>query len=170
MNFRTMVIAAAFLTIMATSVQVALGQTTLRVNEDADTKTAVRPLGQPRLLDNSAADTKTAVRPFSTYIASDSELMSLGQAWQVTECCGWTGTWTRRSGTNVFDARWRHTNGTTAQDVITLTSWNKTTNQVVLKRQGLNGTYQGRLDPSGRTITQGTASWYPAGQAWSARY
>jgi len=101
--------------------------------------------------------------------ATTAELLSLGSAWQVTEG-QWSGTWTRRPGTNVFDARWRHTNGSRAQDVITLLSWNKSTNEVVLQRQKLSGAYRGKLNPSARTVTGGTASWYRPGETWSARY
>lgn len=115
-----------------------------------------------------ADDDKGTVGSLSGRTASDT--LTLGSVWQVTECCGWSGTWTRRAGTNTFDARWRHTNGSQAQDVITLQSWNKTTNEVVLKRQNLNGTYRAKLNPSARTLTNGTASWYPAGEKWSARY
>jgi hypothetical protein len=117
---------------------------------------------------NPADDPKGPVGSLSGRTASD--LLTLGSVWQVQECCGWSGTWTRRAGTNTFDARWRHTNGSQAQDVITLQSWNKATNEVVLKRQNLNGTYKATLNLQARTLTNGTASWYPAGEKWSARY
>lgn len=117
---------------------------------------------------NPADDPKGPVGSLSGRTSSD--LLTLGSVWQVQECCGWSGTWTRRAGTNTFDARWRHTNGSQAQDVITLQSWNKATNEVVLKRQSLNGTYRATLNPSARTLANGTASWYPAGEKWSARY
>ena len=103
-------------------------------------------------------------------VASMNDMMSLGSIWQVTECCGWSGTWTRRAGTNTFDAKWRHTNGSQAQDVITLQSWNKATNEIVLQRPSINGTYRATVNPATRSITSGTASWYPAGEKWSARY
>jgi hypothetical protein len=115
-----------------------------------------------------AADQKEPMR-IGLY-ASAGEMMSLGSVWQVTECCGWSGTWTRRAGTNTFDARWRHTNGSQAQDVITLQSWSKTSNEIVLQRPSINGTYRATVNPSARTLTDGTASWYPAGEKWSARY
>jgi hypothetical protein len=117
---------------------------------------------------NPADDPKGPVGSLSGRTASD--LLTLGSVWQVTECCGWTGTWTRRAGTNTFDARWRHTNGSQAQDVITLQSWNRATNEVVLARPSINGTYRATVNPSARTLTNGTASWYPAGEKWSARY
>ena len=116
-----------------------------------------------------ADDDKGRVGSLSGRMTS-SDMMLLGSVWQVTECCGWTGTWTRRAGTNTFDARWRNTNGSQAQDVITLLSWNKTTNEVVLQRPSINGTYRATVNPAARTITRGTATWYPAGEKWSARY
>ena len=103
-----------------------------------------------------------------TIYATQAELLSLGTVWQVTEADGWTGTWTRRAGKNVFDAKWRHSNGTTAQDVITLVSWNKTTGKITLKRQ--MGEYSGTLNVQNRRITQGTTTWYARGQTWSASY
>ena len=125
------------------------------------------PIGS-RMATPPADDPKGPVGSLSGRTSSD--LLTLGSVWQVQECCGWSGTWTRRAGTNTFDARWRHTNGSQAQDVITLQSWNKATGEVVLKRQNLNGTYRATLNPSARTMTNGTASWYPAGEKWSARY
>ncbi|NPV03534.1 MAG: hypothetical protein HPY67_02255 [Syntrophaceae bacterium] len=121
---------------------------------------------------NPADDPKGPVGSLTgrTAGATTADLLSLGSVWQVQECCGWSGTWTRRAGTNVFDAKWRHTNGSQAQDVITLQSWNKATNEVVLKRQNLNGTYKATVNPAARTLTNGSASWYPAGEKWSARY
>jgi hypothetical protein len=117
---------------------------------------------------NVADDPKGPVGSLSGRTASD--MLTLGSVWQVAECCGWSGTWTRRAGTNTFDARWRHTNGSQAQDVITLLSWNRTTNEIVLQRPSINGTYKATVNPAARTITRGTATWYPAGQTWSARY
>ena len=117
---------------------------------------------------NPADDPKGPVGSLSGRTAGD--LLTLGSVWQVTECCGWSGTWTRRAGTNVFDARWRHTNGSQAQDVITLQSWNRATNEVVLVRPSIKGTYRATVNPSARTLTNGTASWYPAGEKWSARF
>lgn len=116
---------------------------------------------------NSADDDKG---PVSGMFSSQTDMQSLGSVWKVTECCGWTGTWTRRAGTNTFDAKWRHTNGTTAQDVIILQSWNKYDGKIILKRQAINGTYAGKIDTRNRKITGGTASWYKAGDTWSATY
>jgi hypothetical protein len=43
--------------------------------------------------------------PLSTSPAS-ADLKSLGKVWHTTEAGGWTGTWTRRGDTSVFDAVW----------------------------------------------------------------
>lgn len=101
-------------------------------------------------------------------LASQSELMGLGNVWSVNECCGWVGTWTRRPGSNQFNAQWRHTNGTVVSDTITLAEWNKSNNQVLLIRQGNNGRYRATYSPQSRTLIGGTTSWYPAGATWSA--
>ncbi len=101
-------------------------------------------------------------------LASQNELMALGNIWSVNECCGWTGTWTRRPGTNLFNAMWRHTNGTVVNDTITLAEWNKANNQVLLVRHGVNGTYRATYNPSARSLSGGNASWYPAGASWNA--
>jgi hypothetical protein len=92
----------------------------------------------------------------------------LGNTWQVTECCGWSGTWTRRPNTNTFDAVWRHTNGAGATGVVELRSWNRMTNEVTIYRQAMNGYYKAIYNPAGRTLINGTTTWYPAGQGWSA--
>ncbi len=123
-------------------------------------------------MDNAAQaqDEKPPVRSFfgATQLASQSELLGLGNVWSVNECCGWTGTWTRRAGSNLFNAQWRHTNGTVVSDTITLAEWNKANNQVLLKRQGNSGTYRATYNPQSRTLSGGTTSWYPAGATWSA--
>ncbi len=100
-------------------------------------------------------------------LASPQELLRLGVSWRVQECCGWTGVWTRRPGTQVFDASWRHTNGTVVRGVLTLVSWNKRSGEVVLDRPGV-GTYRGTLQAATGTIAQGRTTWYPAGATWSA--
>jgi hypothetical protein len=125
---------------------------------------------RPAANTNASDDVKGVVGlpSSSTLQASQNELMTLGNVWSVNECCGWTGTWTRRPGTNQFGATWRHTNGTVVNDTITLAGWNKGNYQVVLTRQGNNGTYRATYNPAARSMTAGTASWYPAGASWSA--
>ena len=36
------------------------------------------------------------------------ESQALGRVWDVTECCGWSGVWTRRGMSNVFDSVLEH--------------------------------------------------------------
>jgi hypothetical protein len=89
----------------------------------------------------------------------------LGNTLTVKEVAGesvYDGTWTRRSGTDVFDAVW---NGS-VQDVIEIESVNG--NQIVFYRYGNKGRYYGTLSADGTQITSGTASWYDAGWSWSA--
>jgi hypothetical protein len=100
--------------------------------------------------------------------ASQAELLTLGSTWEVAECCGWTGTWKRRPGTNTFDCTWRHTNGTVVNDTVILNGLDHVTNNVSLVRTYNNGTYWGILNVGNGTISGGGASWYPAGTTWSA--
>jgi hypothetical protein len=120
-----------------------------------------------------SADEKTPVpyRLFSVINpASQAELLTLGSTWQVTECCGWAGTWKRRPGTNIFDGSWRHTNGTVVNDTVKISHWDKATNRVQIIRTYNNGVYWGTLNPANGTISGGGASWYPAGTTWSATF
>ena len=98
------------------------------------------------------------------------QMTTLGSVWEVAECCGWSGRWTRRPGTNVFDARWTGPKGVVATDTITLKSWGLRSNKVVLARTKNQGTYTGTVSPEAGQVTGGTASWYPAGATWSARF
>ena len=101
-------------------------------------------------------------------MATTAELLRLSSIWNVTECCGWVDTWWRRPNTNVFDARARHTNGTIVTFSVELISWNKTTNQILFYRAGIQGSYKGILANGGTSIVSGTTTWYPAGTGWSA--
>lgn len=93
---------------------------------------------------------------------------SLGSVWDVEEVNGqWRGTWTRRPGTDIFDAVWRNTaTGGEVRDVIRIARVSG--GQVTLSRDGVGGTYTGTLSADGRSIA-GTASWYQPGWTWSAR-
>lgn len=88
----------------------------------------------------------------------------LGSQIDVVEIEGWTGTWVRRPGTDTFDAIWQNINGAVASDVIHVVGVNG--RDVVLQREGLNGSYSGTVSADGRSI-QGTATWYPSGATWS---
>jgi hypothetical protein len=129
-------------------------------------------LQTPKLV-NTSADDKVPVpwRRISVMDpASQAEMLTLGSTWEVTECCGWTGTWKRRPGTNTFDGTWRHTNGTVVNDTVKLGHWDKANNNVQLIRTYNNGVYWGTLNPANGTISGGGASWYPAGTTWSATF
>jgi len=102
------------------------------------------------------------------YTATDAELMTLSAKWNVTECCGWTGTWTRRPNTLIYDASWKHTNGTVVTGVIHLYAWNKATGAIIFTRDDNHGNYRAFLDASHQNLQRGTASWYASGLGWSA--
>ena len=65
----------------------------------------VAGLSLSSLMGSVQVDEKGRVDMFSRP-ATDAELKTLGSVWDIVECCGWTGKWTRRPGTNTFDARW----------------------------------------------------------------
>jgi hypothetical protein len=113
-------------------------------------------------------DNKGAVASFSTRMATAAEMMTLSAWWNVTECCGWTGSWHRRPNTFIYDASWKHANGTVVTDIVRMASWNKATGEVTFTRDGNNGTYRAFLDASRQNLQRGTTSWYPVGLGWSA--
>ena len=96
------------------------------------------------------------------------EMMTLSGVWSVTECCGWTGLWRRRPNTLIYDASWKHSNGTVVTDVVRMASWNKLTAEVTFTRDGNHGTYRAFLSASKLNLQRGTTSWYPAGLGWTA--
>jgi hypothetical protein len=104
----------------------------------------------------------------SRMTSTAAEMMTLSGVWTVTECCGWTGVWRRRPNTLIYDASWRHTNGTVVTDVVRMASWNKLTAEVTFTRDGNHGTYRAFLDATKQNLQRGTTSWYSAGLGWSA--
>jgi hypothetical protein len=89
----------------------------------------------------------------------------LGQVLSVREVAGgavYNGTWTRRAGTDIFDAVW---NGA-IRDVVEIESVNGS--DIVLYRHGNKGRYSGTLSSDGSQVVSGTASWYSSGWYWSA--
>jgi hypothetical protein len=110
-------------------------------------------------------DTKGVVN--IRFMATTAEMMTLSGWWNVTECCGWTGSWRRRPNTTIYDASWKHTNGTVVTDIVRMASWNKSTAEVTFTRDGNRGTYRAFLDASKQNLQRGTTSWYPAGLGWS---
>jgi hypothetical protein len=91
------------------------------------------------------------------------ESQALGRVWDVTECCGWRGVWTRRGKSNIFDSVLEHsTHGRlTMVNVVT-----KNGDSITVDRNkssdGILCTYTGTLD--GATVS-GT---YCNGQRWQA--
>ena len=98
---------------------------------------------------------------------NNNHLFSLGRFWRVNEIGVWEGTWTRRGDSNVFDAYWKHTNGSEERDVITF-KYTLDDGQIVLSRPG-TGEYRGKLSADGKKIVDGTATWYRPGWVWTDR-
>jgi len=109
---------------------------------------------------------------FDTQKLTDAEIGTIGKYWLVTEPYGWSGAWVRRLNTPsqaIYDATWKHTNGTVVTDVIHVQSWNSSTKQITFYRVGNGGKYSGVIDLNRLVLENGTASWYPAGVTWSAK-
>jgi hypothetical protein len=93
----------------------------------------------------------------------------MGQRWQVREVSAsgllFDGVWTR-TGPRSFAAEWRQVG---KQDVIrdTIDIESQRGDTLVLYRHGVNGRYFGTLSADGRLVS-GHASWYGAGDHWSA--
>mgnify|MGYP001766544193 CR=1 FL=1 len=90
-----------------------------------------------------------------------------GAAWDETEL-GWSGSWTRRGGSDVFDARWVHPNG--HRDAAELRISVSGRQVSILRRQAKgNCRYQGTLSADGRSM-QGTygCDWAVGPFAWRA--
>jgi len=105
----------------------------------------------------------------ATTLAVKPPVIALGglpDVWTVTEAQLWSGTWTRRPGTNTFDASWRHASGALAQDVLDLESVQG--DQLTIYRRGIKGRYTATLSPDHRRLLNGTATWYEKGWTWSA--
>jgi len=80
---------------------------------------------------------------------------ALGRVWTVSEDGGWTGTWTRRGDSLVFDAVWSK-GGQRVTGVLTMSVQGRTVR--IQSRRQTNGNdvdYEGTLAPDGRSI-QGT--------------
>jgi hypothetical protein len=117
-----------------------------------------RTTGAP--IPNAAAQGSPPARGSTPATAVD-----LGTTWTVVEFNSWFGTWTRRAGTNVFDAVWKNSKDQVLKDTIELLSLEG--NKVSLYRAGNKQRYTGTLAADGRHIT-GTASLYGPGQTWTA--
>lgn len=135
--------------------------------------------GRARVCQNAASSHSGFIRAWGGAAAGrsmrptgqDQSATTLGRRWSVHEEVPggrhWDGFWTRRPGTNTFDARWRDSQtGQYLTDTIELSEARGGT--VRLFRHGTNGTYTGRIGPDGVSI-RGSASWYPPGAFWTAR-
>jgi hypothetical protein len=122
--------------------------------------------------DNTAYQKPPGSSEFDTQKLTDAEIGTLGIYWTVTEPYGWSGTWIRRPNTPsqaIYDATWKHTNGTVVTDVLYVQTWNSATKRITFYRLGNRGTYAGVIDLWRGVLENGTASWYPAGMTWSAK-
>lgn len=94
---------------------------------------------------------------------------TVGQRWQVREVSAsgllFDGVWTR-TGPRNFAAEWRQVG---SRDIIrdSIEVESRRGDAVVLYRHGVNGRYFGTLSADGRFVS-GHASWYGAGDHWSA--
>lgn len=135
--------------------------------------------GRARVCQNAASGHSGFIRAWgsaagagaSRTTGQDQSPASLGRRWNVYEEIPggrhWQGYWTRRPGTNTFDARWRDSlTGLYVTDTLELTEARGGT--VRLYRRGNNGTYTGRIAADGVSI-RGSTSWYPPGAFWTAR-
>jgi len=123
------------------------------------------PAGTVSLYVNNPAS-RTTEAPFTVLAAQGSPpspgvapatAVDLGTTWTVIEDNTWFGTWTRRAGTNVFDAVWKNRSAQVAKDTLELQPVEGV--KVTLYRVGMKGKYTGTLAADGKHLT-GTASWY----------
>jgi hypothetical protein len=91
--------------------------------------------------------------------------VDLGTSWTVVEGGMWYGTWTRRAGTNVFDAVWKNRRDQVVKDTLELQP--VVGGRITLNRVKVKLTYTGTLSADGNQIT-GPAAWYGPGQTWTA--
>jgi len=86
----------------------------------------------------------------------------LGRIWRIREenqqGQGCDGTWTRRSGTSIFDARWQ-CGGGPVEDVVEIEKVSG--NEVVVFRRGMRNRYYLTLSPDGKRIVSGRIAWAP---------
>lgn len=100
-------------------------------------------------------------------IRSGAVPISVGRVWHVTEDGGWTGTWTRRGASLVFDGVW-HSSAGTVTGVLRMAVQGASVH--IQSRKQSNGSdvdYQGTLSKDGRSIKgsltvlgrRGSSSW-----------
>ncbi len=109
------------------------------------------------------------IQNMSITTVNTSPSFALGNVWNVREQCGadvWTAIWTRRPGTEIFDAEWKSSTRAGAIDEIHFRGLSG--GKVTLYREGNKGTYTGFLSANNRGISSGTATWYQPNCTWSA--
>lgn len=119
----------------------------------------VKDNGAP--LDVMDCDANRAQRLWALLEAPSAD--AFGRVWDVTECCGWKGVWTRRGDTNVFDSAIANPNGEKLTMVISVTvNGNSVTAQRTASSDGILCSYTGIL--VGATVSGS----YCNGQKWQA--
>lgn len=94
----------------------------------------------------------------------------VGQKWVISEQLGngrkLTGGWTKRAGTNIFDALYMDSlTGAQTQDIVT---YNGISNgQVSFRRQSTGTIYTGKLTPDGRMVLGGTTNQRANNLTWT---
>jgi len=129
-----------------------------------------------RICQNGASGGQGFIRAWGGAMAAPAQARaaapaSLGTRWLVHEEVPggrfWSAVWTRRKGTNLFDAVWKDSqSGGSFTGTVELRGSSGGT--VTLWREATRGSYTGTLSSDGKTI-RGTATWYPPGAFWTAR-
>jgi len=97
--------------------------------------------------------------------------LNLGRVWKIKEGYydepHWTGVWTRRGETNVFDATWRHCwMNESKQDVVEVQVAKD--GQVVVYRQSVKQHYRATYSAQQPKKLHGRADWYGPDLIWTA--
>ncbi len=97
--------------------------------------------------------------------------LNLGRIWKIKEGYydepHWTGVWTRRGETNIFDATWKHCwMNETKQDVVEVQLAKD--GQVVVYRQGVKQHYRATYSAQQPKKLHGRADWYGPDLIWTA--
>lgn len=117
---------------------------------------------------NITPSPNTTCAAFQNFLSACENRLRTSPVWNETES-GWTGVWTRRGGSNMFDASWTAPRGDRATAVLTM---NVRGNRVtILRRDPRGGTcnYTGDLRSDMRTVV-GTysCSWAAGPIPWQA--
>lgn len=75
----------------------------------------------------------------------------LGRVWHVLES-GWAGTWTRRNGSNIFDAVWTEGDGRVTAVMTIVRTGERLQIERTNSSDGNDCTYEGTVGPDGQTV------------------